>query len=121
MPQFSCGFAARCAEGRRPSAMMQISSRGYAPAGWGIAPGREVKSPGKSETCRTSGGRAAILGLLRLCKLKSFKIKALIEEAFALPSARGSRAGLLGWMHCDESDAFVSPHASRVRSQDLCT
>ena len=61
---FFCGSAARCAEGLWPS-VTQLILRGCALAGWGVAPKSKSEFPGKSATCRTSGGGAANPMLLK--------------------------------------------------------
>ncbi len=63
---FFCGSAARCVEGLWPSVRQLISLWGCAPTVWGAALGSKSEFPGKSETCRTSGGRAAKLRRLNL-------------------------------------------------------
>lgn len=62
-----CGFAARCAERLRLSAISYLDFRGYAPNIGGHSPRKKEKiTHGKWKTCRTSGGEAAILGFRTL-------------------------------------------------------
>ena len=60
-----CGSAARCAEGLWPSERRLSFFRGAAPKS-------KSQLSGKSETCRTSGGGAAKLSLLKLIVLQLF-------------------------------------------------
>jgi hypothetical protein len=55
----SSGCAARCAESLRLSRTDPPFSSGLRPTIWGAAPERGESCAGKSETCRTSNGRAA--------------------------------------------------------------
>jgi len=74
--------------------------RGYAPAVWGVAPEMIRSDTGKSETCRTSGGRAAIfdllilLGLFLSLTLGFTSAKMLAAEPAAQAAPDNSTAGL---------------------------
>lgn len=64
MPEIEFGLRLRRLMCGRPVASRLVhSKRGYALPGWGLAPKTTYRISGKSETSRTSGGRAAIVAL----------------------------------------------------------